>query len=263
MDCLKFKDNVAKVNCKKETLIQSPESFRAISKDAQQVMFEDYTSLIISPKQRIKCLSLRSIFQSCYPDLIKKEGKKEFWDSYSSPSIYELISDMFPKLKIKNYPYYNSRGVKLSSKETPETSSFLFIDYISPDRTQSQIVGWGNYNNDIIVFRNGGIPSIKYFDNLEPEETEEGIVVKKERKFGEFILFNKYELVGVLILEGNTIGVHGGVHYLSYIKTENKDCEWLKYNDMAKEWDCIGSLPSSVFREMPNEKPEMYFYCKK
>jgi hypothetical protein len=268
----------------------------------QSELFREYMELINNEKatkNNTVCTDIRTLLQECYPDVRKKSG----WQIYSAPEIYDLFAYMFPQLSYI-YPVIVNNKNKLST--TPK-SMFTFWEYMEPPDYATKSVLWDDFDSDIIVFRNGGIPAVRKYGVTKAEivkvpsykdgkrvMTKE--TVYKSRVFGEYIINDRYEMVGAIVLHGTTPGKSGGSHYTAYVKVReginNDDLEtkharkragselacdvWMEYNDIGSVWrltgdihttkdvrnDSLGKFPESILVEKGGIKPEMYFYAK-
>jgi len=250
--------------------------FVDLTQKMQSSMFNDYLDMLNGDIK--KCNSVRNILHECLPE-IKNADR---WSFYSAADTYDLISTMFPRLLTVNYPYTYHSEKTVSKRVTSDQgkSMFTFWDFIGSELNESgdeayTRIDWDNIKSDILVFRNGGIPSIKNFGDDKPEivnvamyekgvASQVGIKLFKERYFSEYIIKDKYEMVGAIVLHGTVIGKSGGVHYTSYVKISDK---WVEYNDTGNIWrytENNGSFPENVLSEKKKTgvKPELYFYQK-
>jgi len=258
--------------CVEKSKLTNEEYWRDFVSKVQGNLFEDYMYMINGTDPK-KCQSLRKILAECYTDMLS-EGK---WVFYSIAEIYSLYAHMFPSIMFDKAPYYYvTHNKKIPRIEQSPKEMFTFWEYMDPlilDKNDKNAKGtsyiWNKMNYDILVFRNGGYPAITQFGSEESEEikvpdfSSKTIVkhtIHKARAFGETICDGKYEMVGACVLQGTVPGKDGGVHYVSYIKTENG---WIYYNDDGPVWKSLDGFPKNVLYESNGNKPELYFYCKK
>jgi hypothetical protein len=310
-----------KLICDSESKIDSEEKFREIVKDVQNIMFSDYMSMLNN--NMLTCKNLRETLKECYTNM-QINGD---WDIFNASEIYSLFVSMFPKLAYINYPEYlhkTNGKIKKIKFQTPKPlfTFWEFMDTYEDVEGDYKTIDWDEFNTEILVFRNGGVPSIINFGSLEPEtinspifekvekdvyqinlpvewkkfyskkydknyyfnkETNKSqweipsgtdkiktgtkvefiekikkITIKKARVFREYIINNRYEMVGSLILHGTSPGKEGGSHYTAYIKISSEI--WIEYNDIGNVWRELKEFPNSCLVEKKGRKPEMYFY---
>lgn len=194
---------------------------------------------LVSKKLNQSTTLIRELLFNLYPDLKNKWG----WDTYNAPAIYDLLTEIFPKLKISPIPaWILDNGVKVS-KRTRTLTLFQFWDFLRYSEVGEEII-WDEIDTPILVFQNGGLPN----------------PLAKIRSFKENILNNRYRLFGVIMLHGVQIGQDGGLHYTSYFSL--KGGQWCHYDDLGPSIKLLKELPKKVFFETDGDKPEMYFYCK-
>lgn len=248
--------------------------FVDLTQRLQATMFEDYSDMLRGYNK--KCRDVRIILHECYPDIKSSKG---YWEMYSISEIYDLIANMFPQLLNTHYPYKYYSGGKIfdrTSGNNMNRSTFTFWEFMEPSFNEEPIysrIDWDNIESKVLVFRNGGIPSIINFGNTKTETISvpsfkngkmimEKVNIIKGRNFSEYIIDNKYEMIGAVVLHGTSPGKSGGVHYTSYIKVSNK---WVEYNDINGVWkytDNNGSFQENILSEKKGVKPELYFYQK-
>jgi len=257
----------------------------ALIQNLQSVLFADYMDLINGDE--VECRNAREILVQCYPDM-EVNG---IWKTYSAPEIYSLIAYSFPVLLNYKSPY-NLEG-KVKYELTPKPM-FTFWEFMEPPGEKELL--WDKFDYDTIVFRNGGFPSITNYGDTTTEiidvpsykngklnVVKENIV--KRRAFAEYILNDKYEMVGAIVLHGVKRGQSGGSHYTAYVKVSHHDLHvsnklthgvWMTYNDIGNVWKLTGHLknikgishnnlglfPINILMDSSGSKPEMYFYHK-
>jgi hypothetical protein len=236
---------------------------------------EDYEKLIkdVTPH---RCHDLRKLLFEC--SVTMKNGNQ--WGFYSLPDLYVLIVQMFPSLFFKKIPYYILRNgerseLKFTSSNKELFTFWEFMDPLDQVEDAAQEYAWDLIDEEILVFRNIGLPPIQNFGDPESEtltiyepvvlhqsapsdnRRKTTQIIRKGRVFGERILNNRYEMIGAAILQGTTPGKDGGVHYIAYIKTNNG---WYLYNDIGNVWEKQKNFPVTVLSEKDGNKPELYIY---
>jgi len=74
-----------------------------------------------------------------------------------------------------------------------------------------------------------------------------------------FIIGDRYELVGVVVLNGVSETGEGGKHYTSYFKGSKN--VWYEYDDLGPSVTMVDELPKTgVWIERDGQMPAMYFY---
>lgn len=252
----------------------SETTFVDLTQNLQSAMFTDYIEMLTG--EHTKCVDVRTILSLCYTDM-KKDGS---WKLYNAAEIYDLIANMFPRLLNVGYSvaYYDSNETKLYERiERHPKSVFTFWEFMEPlsnegDDNYSRII-WDTIDSDVLVFRNGGIPVITNFGSMKSEiisvpDYKNGKLYMKKTAivkgavFSEYIIDEKYEMVGVIVLHGTIPGESSGAHYTSYVKVSDK---WVEYNDIGNIWRYTkgnGSFPKNILEEKGGAKPELYFYQK-
>lgn len=266
--------NPSSVNiiCKKGSDIQSVEDLKSFINRLQYALFYDFNTIRSSPtddQDLIKCTNIRHILYECLTDM-KVDNE---WGFYNVGEIYDLYADLFPSLKLSNFPVNRSLD-GIIEKSAQAVSFFTFWDFLyteSADNvegiyTSFTTIDWDSMDLPFLVFKNGGAPAIKNFGSLNPETIKDGysgekMVYIKHRIFDEYILDGKYEMVGAIVLEGIKPGEEGGIHYHACIKTTSLG--WIYYDDMKSTLLRYTKFPRKVLFERDREKPEMYFYVKK
>jgi hypothetical protein len=223
----------------------------------QKAIKADYFQLV-NVRSNLRCTKIREYLQMFYPDM-----KPHGWDMYNVSAIYDLLTELFPNLKIKNIPSMIHKTTKKKLKPIKSITMFQFWDFIDPlnkvERNHREIL-WDKINTPVLVFQNGGFPAITNFGSLNSEVISAGRkslkTIHKKRCFEEVIL-GSYQLFGVIVLHGTVPGKEGGLHYTSYIK---RDEDWYHYDDIGPSYEKLSGLPLNVFQEKRGIKPEMYFY---
>ena len=223
--------------CSQDSSIKSFKDFNNFIKDFQGELFHDYMNMFTS-ETNTKCKNIRNLLVECLPDIsegMRKNVKnvKNVWSIYNVSEIYNFITNIFPSLKGKEYPYIiiptGNEGI------SPPNSVFTFWEFMEiPDIKE---IIWEGIDNDILVFRNGGIPAITDFGSITSEDIsiptkdygsrelsshlsedefpsgelhsdgdEELITINKSKVFGETILNGKYEMIGAIMLNGISPG---------------------------------------------------------
>ena len=250
----------------------SETTFVDLTQNLQSAMFSDYIEMLKG--EHTKCVDVRTILSLCYTDM----NEKGSWKLYNTAEIYDLFANMFPRLLNVDYTLgFYQYGMKLREGiEENGKSMFTFWDFMEPISTEGNVytlVIWDKIDSDVLVFRNGGFPAITKFGNIEPEVIgvpvykngkirTERTEIDKGRFFSEYIINEKYEMIGAIVLHGTKPGESGGVHYTSYIKVSDK---WVEYNDIGNIWRYTkenGSFPKNILTEKNGTKPELYFYQK-
>lgn len=220
--------------------------------DLQNSLLSVYFNLI-ERKETQTSNSVRNQLLEFYPDLKTRSG----WDIYNTSAIYDLLTEIFPELKINPIPTWIKAPGKEIRRVSRKLTMFQFWDFFG-ETNEGEEIDWEEINTPILVFQNGGIPLLHY-NSLEPEIID-GRVYYKQHCFGETILNDRYKLFGVVTLHGTLIGQEGGVHYTSYICL--KGGQWCHYNDIGPSLMYFKSFPEEVFHEVNGHKPELYFYYK-
>jgi hypothetical protein len=262
LDTPKYKNLPSNIKtvCSDDSDIKTFKSFGDFAKGLQSELFHDYMRMFNS-KNNTECREVRNLLSDCLSDL-HTEGS---WDIYNVSEIYDFITNIFPVLKGDRYPYVIIPHSFVTYSEPK--SMFTFWEFMEiPDVKE---IMWMDIDNDILVFRNGGVPAITNFGSissedisipkrdygsreespLEDEESplesedsseesedslEEIITINKSKAFGKTILDNKYEMVGAIMLNGVKPGKSGGVHYTAYVKTLHGG--WYFFNDIGPVW---------------------------
>lgn len=266
------------VICKNGSDIQNVKDLRSFINRLQYALFYDFNA-IRSPSKNgdndggglIKCTNIRHILYECLTDM-KIDNE---WEFYNVGEIYDLYTDLFPSLKLSNFPVNrNLPGIVEKSTTTQAVSFFTFWDFLyteSPENIEDisapfTTIDWDSMDLPFLVFKNAAVPAVKNFGSFISETVKdpysgEKSVCTKHRIFDEYILDGKYEMVGAIVLEGVKPGEEGGIHYHACIKTTSLG--WIYYDDMKNTLLKYTKFPRKVLFERDREKPEMYFYAKK
>jgi predicted Ser/Thr protein kinase len=227
------------------------EDFNNYAQAVQRQLLNDYTS-VFRDGHVDTCSRLRVFLGQCNKTIASNE-------IYSAYIVYDLLSDIFPDLKISFTQRVNNKISKQSR------GMFTFWDFMEDDSESPVRIEWNKIDSPILVFHNEMNPPIHYFNKIG---VEKGIIhldgaeypyeKEKVRAFGEKILNDRYSLVGIVMLEGIEAGRESGSHYTAYYKNSNK--KWVYFNDvgMLREED---ELPDSIW-EMTYRMPNMFFYQK-
>lgn len=251
--------------------ITSEDNFKNLVSQIQSTLFDDYNKMLSKNNNVVTCSKLRNLLLKCYDDMKVKNQ----WVTYNVSELYSLYCVMFPDLSTGIIPIkklISGSNIVIDMMFDHYEIGFSFWDFIHDaeieDNNYVNIYDWDNFNQEILVFKNGGIPAITNFGttnaenvnvitykNNKPQTIKTKIV--KSRKFGETIINNKYEMVGAIILEGTKPGKDSGTHYYSYINTLDG---WIMFNDIGPKWEKLDEFPKNVLVEQNGKKPEMYFY---
>ena len=210
------------------------------AKNMCMAMTNDYNRLIKG--DRLQCKRVREILRECDPDMYTHA-----WTIYSAAEIYDTIAHLFLPLMIEYT--YKVNGIVGKQKK----SMFSFWEFMANDKPN---IEWDNIVSNILVFRNTGL-AIRHYNSPDDETISMGenfVTLHKDRIFGKVIL-NRYDLVGVVMLQGTQPGQDSGSHYVSYINTNDG---WFYYDD-AGVWENRSNI-DNVFNEEHGNKPELYFY---
>lgn len=270
--------------CDSNSKVKSVESLRFIAERFQISAFQDYIKLS-NMESATKCTTLRETIKFCVPSITSSPSGKGSYIMYNVSEIYDIIANLFPSLKGNpaGYPYKLLKDFPTKKQHMSAPKSvFLFWEFMEiPDIKQ---IEWDKIDNDILVFRNGGLPAIINFGSSESElietieyvKNKKGVFsptqitqkIKKFQAFGSHIINNRYEMVGAVVLGGVRPGLEGGSHYTSYINTSDG---WYYYNDMGPTWkktsksvggaDAKAGFPNNILKEARGIKPELYFYA--
>lgn len=227
-----------------------------------QLLVSNYKDLVDG--ENIDSLPIRRALLDQLPDM-KCGGR---WTFYEVERVYATLCDLFPSLKSK-VPFAIYKNDRFNHIERIDQCVFQMADFLEIEEVEDSgaKVLWNLIPSDFIVFHNGGIPAITDFtqgkevvrqtiyENGYP--TFRDVSMVKRRGFSHRIL-SKYDLIGVVILEGAVVGEDSGTHYVSYFKSKF-DGKWYFYNDIVGIRE-LEELPDTVFREEDGSKPVMYFY---
>ena len=279
--------------CRPGSLVRTESETKAYAARLQTALREDYER-VIERKELFKCTNLRNVFAECMPDL------KPFGD-YNVSELYDVLTDIFPQLKLRHIPATIVNPIlKITYDGEIETKTmFQMWDYMDPGtETEGATPKWREVNSPVLVFQNGLIPPIRNYGSTKPESiivygpipgrytyvyrTIEGqwkkiavpklgprrIIQRKARAFGEYIIDKRYRLFGIVVVQGprpHSLAEWGGGHYVSYVRPKGDSERWYHYNDLGPIWSLAskdGSLPSDIFIDRPNKRPELFFYEK-
>jgi len=225
-----------------------PDETKDIAKKLQEQLLSDYKALIKPQRKSMKCTDIRRILRSCEPSLFSET--RNIYTMTSASDIYQLFTELFPNLIIRN--------VKRINRSPEPVSSFVATDFMERDGNPP-FIDWDRLNQPVIVFRNTLALNIDNFNSPIPQELEGGFKFEKYRVFDELILNGKYELFGVIIHKGSKLSGH----YTACIKSSFNDVpSWYFYNDMAPSWKKLKELPESVWKSSSASRPELFFYMK-
>ncbi|HMP27998.1 MAG TPA: ubiquitin carboxyl-terminal hydrolase family protein [Saprospiraceae bacterium] len=222
--------------------------------------------------ETIKCSKLRSFLLKRVPDLKQNTS----WVIYNAGAAYEAIVNIIPNflIDIPIQIHRFKRGTyKADSVKYVREAMLTFWDYMDPltdieSGKDYKKIRWDLIQSPILVFTNGGAPRIKKLNETSEEKGETYIMgkkhkfkVNKARKFGKTIIDGRYDLIGVVVLQGVSEKKEGGSHYISYFKDDID--QWFKYNDMSASIKKINDIPQKgVWVEEGGSMPSMYFYRK-
>ena len=202
----------------------------------------------------ITCSTIRPIFNECLGDLIV-DGK---WVTYSPDIIYGLLTDLYPGILLTSkYEYEKS----LNSQKVP---LFTMWEYMEISSVKN--IRWDILDDEVLVFHNSGLPPISNYDTIGAEKntitydhTQVISEIFKDQAFSEFIINDKYILIGVITLQGYKLGQEGGAHYVGYYR--NREGNWIYYDDTKNSEQSIDKLPEmGVWKYINYNIPYMYFY---
>lgn len=202
-----------------------------------------FDSIVFNNKiDTVKCSNIRNILGEC-----KKVISSGGFDSLTG--LYELIVNIFPKLRIMKEQYIN------------------LGDYLNPN----QDFDFSSLNEDFIVFNNDTtILDVNnnitiYYKKLNEENDvadiyETGMLFPKTKPLEKEIELNdiKYKLIGVIIHEDQT-------HYVLYFKPLWNIGNFYYYDDMKDDgkFKKVDELKDDdIFSVTNNKIPELYFYQK-
>lgn len=242
-----------KIVCSKNSSINTKEVLREYIKSIRDQLKEDITKLN-EGHESATCSMLREKFKLCLKNMSN--------EPYDISKLYDLITDLFPKIKI----IYKENK---SERYTTKTSYLTIGQYLDPEDRD-----FLPEKNPYLVFYNSGYPRL--FDLSKTGMINNFYVINK-LDFIIDIQSHKYELVGLIILKGLEVGSEkGGVHYVSYFKnTTNAEtkAQWYYYNDLfdkdrIKKTNVVNKplfkgspeYNGYFFNEVKDNFPAMFFY---
>lgn len=239
----------------KDSKLKTSRDIRQYASALQKQLQIDYNRLV-NQGEIFSCLDLRKLLQEFYPDLKKRRS----WDIYNISAVYDLLSEVFPLLKM--YPIPTTIHVSgKTKKKKRKLSVFQMWDFLGDFSGVGEEYMWEELRTEVLVFQNGGIPPITDLGSLGVEIASDSHSYEKVRSFGPTILEGKYELFGAVILHGTTPGRDGGTHYTAFFKT--KGGEWCHYDDLGPSITKLKAFPPNIFREVRGGKPELFFYQRR
>ena len=237
-------------------------------------------------------LTSHNITKKCFD--IRKEIVKVIpheYTSFSVSEVYNALADVFSGLKIQlpripaggllqNATIYGNKN-RITYGSLPLVPLWDFMDTSTYEKGEGSIIQWDMFDGDFIVFQNTLAPALRKYnditeeiiiDEYQSEVTGKSVynIHKKGRVFGEYILDGKYRLSAVVMQLGKRpsymVKRDFDGHYVAYIRSKfvKEGVHWFYYDDLSGgEWDYIGeSLPSLVFQDSTNSRPELLFYEK-
>lgn len=216
--------------CQQKSVVQTQEQIEMIVTEVQKFIRASYLKI---GKETQTCQLLRQLLWQCYPELKNKDR----WVYYNSASIYNLLTDLFPVLKI---PYIQIARLYKDNYSSKSTSNFTTASFTVKHFTEEESdiknrkedlvqVDWDSIDYPILVFENTG----KQLSSKELGKMEK-------------IILNKYELIGIITLLENK------EHNISYFLDHNN--QWRYYDGMKKETEI--KIPQLGEKEIPL----MFFY---
>lgn len=230
--------------------IGSAAGVTAVAAVVQRHIEDDFRSLhahLDSTRIRIELAKL-------LPEMRSATG---WWEPFSASVIYDAIADLFPALATA-CPTRIVKDGYLGRLCYPSRNLLQMWDYLDPltntEGSYEEIL-WNELSAPVLVFQNGGSPNICCFDSVDPESVStadgETRLVTKARTFGETILGQRYRLVGVVTLIGDS-------HYIAYIRWHEA---WYRYDDTGPSLTPLSHLPAEgVWRDSGSSKPALFFY---
>ena len=252
--------------------ITTPNSLYDLRLQIRDQLRQDYAQ-INDEGEVIMCTNLRGQLQRCLPGL--KEDEK--WELFNAGALYDLLASLFPALQL-NIPVEVVRWNpelqehEISPPEEKLRATIPMWDFMDPNQLIEEQgferILWDSpqFNSEVLVLINGGVPRVKIFSMRGQEKgffyingQRTNYEVTKARAFGMTILSDTYRLIGVVTLQGVSPTQEGGSHYISYfLSTEER---WYRYNDLTANAVEVFSLPNNgVWEEKGGEMPAMYFY---
>ena len=232
--------------------IKSPVEVSEYSRRIRNELVFIYANLIKG--NDITCSTVRPIFNECMGDLMV-QGQ---WVTYAPDLIYGLLTDLYPEIKLVSE--YEIKG-SLNSQLVAFFTMWEFMEFSSVKN-----IRWDLINTEVLVFHNGGIPPISNYNQTGPESniitydsTRIVSEIVKDQAFSEFILNDRYVLIGVITLQGYKLGQEGGTHYVGYYRNNKGD--WIYYDDTKTSEIKVEKLPErGVWKYISDDIPYMYFY---
>lgn len=163
--------------CHSESTIKSQGEFYDFAQRFQNALKSDYNSITHS-QASLKCVNLRGIIAECIPTI----RGKDMYEPFSPTDIYEILTRVFPGLKIQNIPttvitpptekmirdgITISQTKRVNSRPTP---MYQMWDYMNPVGEEGSYPDWERCEFPILVFQSGMIPPIRNYGSKEPEE---------------------------------------------------------------------------------------------
>ena len=236
--------------CKKASLIKTEDQIKDLAKRIQSTLRVDYDALKNRGNRRY-CTKLRIMIGECITDMVNKKGE---WVYFTASEIYNLLADLYPSLK--------QSPIKRVNRVIIRNAAPIALSQMWDYADGSTDILWDIINTHVLVFQNGGTPPLREWNKTGRERrlNSSGFYREKSRAFGEYIINDRYRLVGVLTLDGTVPGQSGGSHYTARFKAD--DGLWYYYND-KNSVIYEDELPDKgVFVEKGGMKPEMLFYQK-
>lgn len=231
----------------------------------------DYKALHDKGKT-IMCSNVRTLLLKKAPEM--KENNK--WVVFNAGAAYEAMANILPDFLLDipiQIQKWTGERYKADTVKYVREAMLTFWDYMDPltdiEKGQNyKTIRWDLIQSPVLVFTNGGAPRIKKMNETGKEKGETYIMgrkhkfkVAKARKFGEKIIDGRYDLIGVVVLQGVLPKKEGGSHYISYFKDSTD--QWFKYDDLRPTIKKINELPTKgVWIEEKGNMPSMYFYRK-
>lgn len=231
----------------------SQASIRTAAKHFQNLTAEGFNDIHSASLTCLNCDAFREVLWPFLPEM-KSEGR---WVPFSTSSVYDCLAELFPKLQAECLV----QTVRYGSEESPRKKRrnllqmFDFVDsFEDTEKCSYEKILWNELSSPLLVFQNGGLPPIKDFTSLHPEEietTKGKSLVRKQRIFSE-ILLDRYQLCGVVTLQSNA-------HYVAFFKSHTG---WFFFDDQGPSLVQLTALPNEgVFKEERGLHPELLFYA--
>ena len=255
-----------KAICSTKSTIDKAEEVKVIAKLIQEQLIEDFEQQFERTDQPLQCTKIMELLSTCVTEM--KEGSR--WNFSNPATIYNALANLFPSMIIRNVPtivYSHGSFSGLYYKNRIMYEMWDYMDYANTIEESGGLerVEWDKIDSPTLIFSNGN--QITRMNSTENEyilsRNKKTIkIYKKARAFGEYIIHNKYRLVGVIVLLGARLYSEGGTHYICYFRIKN---DWYKYDDTQPESIQhsleSGTLPTKgVWLEINYNKPAMYFY---